>query len=209
MRVDKGPRAFRLSLRWRAQLRSTERVRRNRGMMKQLITGAMGDVGSRVVEHLLKRNIRPSILVRNQAKARSLFGDRVDIFVSDLAEPASMRDALKKASTIYLVNVGPEIPHRDEAAAVLAKEAGVKGLISFLRWTSSKALRLESGTRRARLRSGRLEFRSPLSDRPASCPICLHGPTPSRLKRSFDHLPRMDAARLSTPTISRRFRSRH
>jgi uncharacterized protein YbjT (DUF2867 family) len=99
--------------------------------MKHLITGATGDVGSRVVEHLLKRNIRPSILVRNQAKARSLFGDRVDIFVGDLAEPASMRDALKGASTIYLVNVGPEIPQRDEAAAVLAKEAGVKRLIKL------------------------------------------------------------------------------
>jgi uncharacterized protein YbjT (DUF2867 family) len=99
--------------------------------MKHLITGATGDVGARVVEHLLKRNIRPSILVRNQAKARSLFGNRVDIFVGDLAEPASMRDALKGASTIYLVNVGPEIPQRDEAAAVLAKEAGVKGLIKL------------------------------------------------------------------------------
>jgi uncharacterized protein YbjT (DUF2867 family) len=99
--------------------------------MKHLITGATGDIGSRVVEHLLQRNIRPSILVRNQAKARSLFGEHVDIFVGDLAEPASIRDAFKGAETIYLVNVGPEIPRRDEAAAALAKEEGVKRIIKL------------------------------------------------------------------------------
>lgn len=99
--------------------------------MKHLITGATGDVGSRVVAHLLKRDIRPRVLVRNEAKARFLFGDRVDVFVGDLAEPASMRDALKGAETIYLVNVGPEIPRRDEAAAVLAKEEGVKRILKL------------------------------------------------------------------------------
>jgi uncharacterized protein YbjT (DUF2867 family) len=100
-------------------------------MMKHLITGATGDVGSRVVSHLLKRNIRPRVLVRNEAKARFLFGDRVDVFVGDLAEPASMRDALKGAETIYLVNVGPGIPRRDEAAALLAKEEGVKRILKL------------------------------------------------------------------------------
>jgi len=99
--------------------------------MKHLITGATGDVGSRVVSHLLKRNIRPRVLVRNEAKARFLFGDRVDVFVGDLAEPASMRDALKGAETIYLVNVGPGIPRRDEAAALLAKEEGVKRILKL------------------------------------------------------------------------------
>jgi uncharacterized protein YbjT (DUF2867 family) len=82
--------------------------------MEHLITGATGDVGSRVVEHLLRRNIRPRMLVRNEAKARSLFGERVDVFVGELAEPASMRGAFNGAETIFLVNVGPEIPRRDK-----------------------------------------------------------------------------------------------
>jgi len=99
--------------------------------MKHLITGATGDIGSRVVEHLLKRNIRPRVLVRNQAKALSLFGERVDIFVGDLAEPDSIRDALKGVETMYLVNVGPEIPRRDETSAALAKEAGVKRIVKL------------------------------------------------------------------------------
>jgi uncharacterized protein YbjT (DUF2867 family) len=99
--------------------------------MKHLITGATGDVGSRVVEHLLKRNIRPRVLVRNEAKARFLFGERVDVFVGDLAEPSSIRDALKGAETIYLVNVGPEIPRRDESAALHAKEEGVNRFVKL------------------------------------------------------------------------------
>src|SRR6202041_3016339 len=102
-----------------------------RTTMKHLITGATGDVGSRVVSHLLKRSIRPRVLVRNEAKARFLFGDRVDVYVGDLSEPASMRDALKGAVTIYLVNVGPEIPRRDESAAVLAKDARVKRIVKL------------------------------------------------------------------------------
>lgn len=99
--------------------------------MKPLITGATGDVGSRVVELLLSRNIRPRVLARNEAKARSLFGARVDIFVGDLAEPASLRRALQGVETVYLVNVGPEIPQRDEAAAVLSREEGIKRVVKL------------------------------------------------------------------------------
>lgn len=99
--------------------------------MTYLITGATGDIGSRVVQHLLKRNIRPRVLARDEAKARLLFGERVDVFAGDLAEPASFREALKGVDAMYLVNVGPEIPQRDEAAAVLAKAMGVKKMVKL------------------------------------------------------------------------------
>jgi uncharacterized protein YbjT (DUF2867 family) len=99
--------------------------------MTHLITGATGDVGSCVVRHLLQRNLRPRVLVRNEAKARLLFGEQVDIFVGDLAEPASFREALIGADTLYLVNVGPEIPQRDEAAASLAKEGAIKRIVKL------------------------------------------------------------------------------
>jgi (4-alkanoyl-5-oxo-2,5-dihydrofuran-3-yl)methyl phosphate reductase len=96
-----------------------------------LITGATGDVGSRVVQHLLTRGIRPHVLARNEAKARLLFGDRIDVFVGDLAEPASFRKALQGADALFLVNIGPEIPQRDESAACLAKEMGVKKIVKL------------------------------------------------------------------------------
>jgi (4-alkanoyl-5-oxo-2,5-dihydrofuran-3-yl)methyl phosphate reductase len=100
-------------------------------MSQHLITGATGDVGARVVRRLLERNIRPRVFVRDEAKARLHFGDRVDIFVGDLAEPASLRCALQGVETLYLVTIGPDIPQRDKAAAYLAKEAGVKRLVKL------------------------------------------------------------------------------
>jgi (4-alkanoyl-5-oxo-2,5-dihydrofuran-3-yl)methyl phosphate reductase len=99
--------------------------------MTYLVTGATGEVGSRVVQRLLNRNIRPQILARNEAKARRLFGEQVDVFTGDLSEPASFRKALKGIEVLFLVNVGPEIPQRDEVAALLAKEMGVKKIVKL------------------------------------------------------------------------------
>lgn len=99
--------------------------------MGYLITGATGDVGSRVVECLLRRGERPRVFVRNETKARSRFGDRVDIFVGDLADPASLRPALEGVDALFLVNTGPQIPALDEAAAKVAKAAGVKHLVKL------------------------------------------------------------------------------
>lgn len=99
--------------------------------MEHLITGATGDVGSRVVEHLLERGIRPRVLVRDESKACRLFEDRADIFVGDLAEPASLRKALHGADTLYLVNVGPQIPERDAIAASVSREMGIKKIVKL------------------------------------------------------------------------------
>jgi uncharacterized protein YbjT (DUF2867 family) len=99
--------------------------------MAYLITGATGDVGSRVVRQLLERDIRPRVLTRTEEKARSLFGDRVDVCVGDLAAPASTRGAIQGADAVFLVNVGPEISERDKAAARISKEAGVRKIVKL------------------------------------------------------------------------------
>jgi uncharacterized protein YbjT (DUF2867 family) len=99
--------------------------------MTYLITGATGEVGSRVVRQLLERNLRPRVLVRSEEKARSLFGDRVDVCVGDLAAPDSVREAIQGADTVFLVNVGPAIPERDKATAMICKEVGVRRIIKL------------------------------------------------------------------------------
>jgi uncharacterized protein YbjT (DUF2867 family) len=99
--------------------------------MMYLITGATGDVGSRVVRQLLERNIRPRVLVRSEEKARLLFGDRVDVCVGDLAAPDSMRGAVQGADTVFLMNVGPAIPERDKAAAMISKALGVRKIVKL------------------------------------------------------------------------------
>lgn len=99
--------------------------------MTYLITGAMGDVGSRVVNHLLQRGLRPRVFVRNAAKAQALFGHRVEIFVGDLAQPASLQPALLGVDELFLVNSGPQIAVQDELAAKAAKAAGVRHLVKL------------------------------------------------------------------------------
>jgi uncharacterized protein YbjT (DUF2867 family) len=99
--------------------------------MTYLITGATGEVGSRVVRQLLERTIRPRVLVRSEEKARSLFGDRVDVCVGDLAVPDSLRGAIQGADIVFLVNVGPAIPERDKAAATICKEVGVRKIVKL------------------------------------------------------------------------------
>ena len=99
--------------------------------MTYLITGATGDVGSRVVRELIARNNRPRTLVRSEERARALFERGAEICVGDLAEPATLRPAMSGADTLFLVNVGPEIPRRDEAAAEIAREEGVKRIVKL------------------------------------------------------------------------------
>jgi uncharacterized protein YbjT (DUF2867 family) len=99
--------------------------------MKVLITGATGDVGSKVVQQLLERGERPRVFVRDPAKARFLFGEKMDIFVGDLADAASMRVALDRVNAMFLVNSGPRIPILDDLAARVAKDAGVKHLVKL------------------------------------------------------------------------------
>jgi len=99
--------------------------------MTYLITGATGDVGSRVVRQLIKQNIRPRILVRSAEKARALFGQDAEIHVGDLARPGTTRPAMRGTDTLFLVNVGPEIPARDEDAARIAKEERVRRIIKL------------------------------------------------------------------------------
>jgi uncharacterized protein YbjT (DUF2867 family) len=99
--------------------------------MTYLITGATGDIGSRVVEQLLQRGDRPRVFVRDAERARSRFGSRVEIFVGDLADPAALKSALTGVDEFFLVNIGPHIPTRDEAAAQAAKAAGVKHLVKL------------------------------------------------------------------------------
>jgi uncharacterized protein YbjT (DUF2867 family) len=96
-----------------------------------LITGATGDIGSRVVERLLQRGERPRIFVRHLEKARARYGDRVDFAVGDLGDRSSLLAALEGVDALFLINSGPELASRDEAAAMVAKTAGVKNLVKL------------------------------------------------------------------------------
>ncbi|HEY1498385.1 MAG TPA: NAD(P)H-binding protein [Acidobacteriaceae bacterium] len=99
--------------------------------MNILITGATGETGARVTRLLLERGVRPRVLTRDKDKARALFADRVDVFVGDLASPATLCPALEGVDALFLVTVGPEIPERDRAVAELSREAGVGKIVKL------------------------------------------------------------------------------
>jgi uncharacterized protein YbjT (DUF2867 family) len=99
--------------------------------MTYLITGATGNIVSRVVECLLKRGDRPWIFVRDAAKGRARFGDHVDVAVGDLADTGSLSPALAGVDALFLVNSGPDLDVRDRAAAIAAKASGVKHLVKL------------------------------------------------------------------------------
>lgn len=99
--------------------------------MTYLITGATGDIGSKVVQLLLACGERPRVFVRNAEKARAQFGDRVEIVVGDLADAASLTTALKGIDSLFLVNSGPQIPQRDAIAAAAARASGVQQIVKL------------------------------------------------------------------------------
>jgi uncharacterized protein YbjT (DUF2867 family) len=99
--------------------------------MNYLITGATGDVGSRVVKCLVERGERPRVFARDARKARERFGERVDVAVGDLADAGSLYAALAGVDALFLLNSGPEIASRDAAAAQAAKAAGVRHLVKL------------------------------------------------------------------------------
>jgi uncharacterized protein YbjT (DUF2867 family) len=92
--------------------------------MPYLITGATGDIGSRVVKMLLQRGERPRLYVRSRAKAEAQFGSGVDIFVGDLSDREALAAALRDVDGVLLVTLGPQIPALDWIAAQASGETG-------------------------------------------------------------------------------------
>jgi (4-alkanoyl-5-oxo-2,5-dihydrofuran-3-yl)methyl phosphate reductase len=99
--------------------------------MVYLVTGATGNIGSRVVDRLLAPGERPRVFARDPEKARARFDSRVDVAVGDLAESASLARALSGVDALFLVNSGSGLEVRDEAAAKVAKASGVKRLVKL------------------------------------------------------------------------------
>lgn len=99
--------------------------------MIYLITGATGDIGSRVVKRLLQHGERPRVFVRDAEKARARFGDQVDFALGDMADAGALQNALNGVDALFLLTNGPHLARRDGAAADSAKAAGVKHLVKL------------------------------------------------------------------------------
>jgi uncharacterized protein YbjT (DUF2867 family) len=96
-----------------------------------LVTGATGNIGTRVVERLLQRGEQTRVFVRDADKARRRHADRVDVSVGDLNDSAALARAVDGVDVVFLVTAGSDLAEKDKRAADVAKSAGVRLLVKL------------------------------------------------------------------------------
>ena len=112
-------------------------------MKKIAIIGATGMLGQPVTRAFIKAGYAVRLLVRNEEKARAIFGNQAELLRGDLADEASLRKLLEGADWLYLNLAADQSsresdfqPEREGLKNVLrlASEAGIKrvGYISSL-----------------------------------------------------------------------------
>jgi len=96
-----------------------------------LVTGSTGKVGQQLVHSLQQAKVEFRALARSDGSARELAGKGVQVVRGDLADPASMRTALRGVDTLFLLSAGAD-PFAAEAATVgIAKAAGVRRIVKL------------------------------------------------------------------------------
>ena len=106
---------------------SGPRIASNGNASVVLVAGATGGIGQEVVDQALAQGYVVRALVRDEAKARMLFGDRVQYAVGDVREPRSLRRAVKGADQVISA-LGANVQRDPENSPDLVDFAGVKAL---------------------------------------------------------------------------------
>jgi uncharacterized protein YbjT (DUF2867 family) len=92
-----------------------------------LVAGATGGTGQEVVDQALEKGYRVRALVRDEAKARMLFGDRVQYVVGDVREPRTLKKAVKGVDQVISA-LGANVQRDPENSPERVDYAGVKAL---------------------------------------------------------------------------------
>ncbi|WP_105441078.1 SDR family oxidoreductase [Neorhizobium sp. T25_13] len=96
--------------------------------MTILVTGATGNVGSQVVEHLVKRGADVRALIRDPSKA--VFPAGVNVVQGDFLDIDSLRNAMSGVSTLFLLNaVVPDEFTQALVALNVARSAGIERIV--------------------------------------------------------------------------------
>ncbi|MBX4862448.1 NmrA/HSCARG family protein [Rhizobium sophorae] len=96
--------------------------------MTILVTGATGNVGRQVVEHLVKRAADVRALVRDPSKAE--FPAGVSVAQGDFLDVDSLRNAMSGVSTLFLLNaVVPDEFTQALIALNVARSAGIERIV--------------------------------------------------------------------------------
>jgi uncharacterized protein YbjT (DUF2867 family) len=92
-----------------------------------LVAGATGGTGQEVVDRAIALGLNVRALVRDEAKARLLFGDRVQYVTGDVREPKSLRKAVKGVDEVICA-LGSNVQRDPENSPERVDYAGVKAL---------------------------------------------------------------------------------
>jgi uncharacterized protein YbjT (DUF2867 family) len=96
--------------------------------MTILVTGATGNIGRQVVEHLVKRGADVRALVRDPSKAN--FPAGVSVVQGDFLDVDSLRKAMSGVSTLFLLNaVVPDEFTQALVALNVARSAGIERIV--------------------------------------------------------------------------------
>ena len=97
-----------------------------------LVAGATGGTGQEVVDQALEKGYRVRALVRDEAKARMLFGDRVQYVVGDVREPRSLKRAVKGVDQVISA-LGANVQRDPENSPERVDYRGVRALAEAAR----------------------------------------------------------------------------
>jgi uncharacterized protein YbjT (DUF2867 family) len=92
-----------------------------------LVAGATGGTGQEVVDQALAKGLHVRALVRDESKARLLFGDRVQYVTGDVREPRSLKKAVKGVDEVICA-LGSNVQRDPENSPERVDYAGVKAL---------------------------------------------------------------------------------
>jgi uncharacterized protein YbjT (DUF2867 family) len=91
-----------------------------------LVTGATGKVGKEIVLQLKERSVGVRAFVRDEERARRIFGEHVELVVGDLEDADSVRRALEGVDGLFLLT--PADLRQDELQGRLIDIARLSGV---------------------------------------------------------------------------------
>src|SRR5215203_1487384 len=101
-------------------------------MQKILVSGATGNVGSRVVHELRERGVPVRAFVRERDRAVQMLGHDVELAVGDFGEPGSIQAALDGMDGVFLAcSNQPQQVEYENRVIDAAEEAGVRRIVKL------------------------------------------------------------------------------
>ena len=101
-------------------------------MQKILVTGATGNVGSRVVHELRRCGVPVRAFVRGTDKAAGMLGDDVELAVGDFGDPGSIQAALDGTDGVFLAcSNQPQQVEYENRVIDAAEAAGVRRMVKL------------------------------------------------------------------------------